>query len=295
MCNRTVVRLYETNCSQADILHLYKPRGDDLWIDGIKIIDNQNNQYLYNTFCSSSLSFPDLPEAQENTTTCSHFNGQKKWSYFCMEGDENCNIANYEEIDIVLPSNLSINEVLLYQFWELWDKKCNLFTNSFIYVPRGLNFTNALKYCQQTFGTSLASIHSVSDAQEAENLGGLCYNDRCWIGLSDMNNEKYRNKSGWIWSDDTSFDYENWGSGEPSQSGNEDCVWIRPDGKWNDVGCDATMHFLCNVPDATTVAPISDTPTASDPNLSSTKSPTFADGGMIFGDFIPSNLIPSNT
>ncbi|MEL6182205.1 MAG: lectin-like protein [Myxococcota bacterium] len=40
--------------------------------------------------------------------------------------------------------------------------------------------------------------------------------------------------------------YTNWGSGEPNNSGNEDCGELRLDtGQWNDKECDTVQPFVC--------------------------------------------------
>jgi len=60
-----------------------------------------------------------------------------------------------------------------------------------------------------------------------------------WLGLTDF-------KEGvWIWSDGSPFAFNNWSGSGPSNSwGNEDCVqWVN--GKWNDINCARTFHFMC--------------------------------------------------
>ena len=62
-----------------------------------------------------------------------------------------------------------------------------------------------------------------------------------------------REKEGeWKWIEDGSFlKFEDWGSGEPNNSGNnEDCMWFwgsadSRSGKWNDARCSTPNMFLC--------------------------------------------------
>jgi hypothetical protein len=39
--------------------------------------------------------------------------------------------------------------------------------------------------------------------------------------------------------------YNNWGSGEPNNSDNEDCTKMLPDGSWVDSGCGDNQRFVC--------------------------------------------------
>lgn len=43
--------------------------------------------------------------------------------------------------------------------------------------------------------------------------------------------------------------YSNWNSGEPNNSGDEDCVHILEDiNKWNDLSCASTNPYICQKP-----------------------------------------------
>lgn len=64
-----------------------------------------------------------------------------------------------------------------------------------------------------------------------------------FTGLNDIDSE-----GNYTWSDNTTFNVSNWRSnaGEPNNyKGNEDCVEIHWDGKWNDNKCDAEFGFIC--------------------------------------------------
>ena len=75
-------------------------------------------------------------------------------------------------------------------------------------------------------GYELASIENTTENEIVtgliENLGNL------WIGGS-------RESGTWSWSDRTSWNFENWNTGEPNNAGgNENCLEITSNGKWND-------------------------------------------------------------
>ncbi|XP_038077197.1 macrophage mannose receptor 1-like [Patiria miniata] len=72
-------------------------------------------------------------------------------------------------------------------------------------------------------------------------------NDRFMLGLSDQGQE---GKFVWVNGDelDQQANNPNWNTGEPNNSGNEDCVTMLPTGKWNDVGCGTSYYFICQRP-----------------------------------------------
>ena len=77
--------------------------------------------------------------------------------------------------------------------------------------------------------------------------------DIYWIGLSDSANEE-----DWMWTDGTQLDsqgYTNWGSGQPDNFDNQDCVLVRIResgkdyyGKWYDRRCSDREKYICEKP-----------------------------------------------
>ena len=88
----------------------------------------------------------------------------------------------------------------------------NSATSSFVYVDQAKSFDDARAYCRANYH-DLASIHSSS---ENAAVAALCPGT-CWIGGSDAAQE-----GTWTWSDGTAWDYENWDSGEPNNSGGDE-------------------------------------------------------------------------
>ena len=70
------------------------------------------------------------------------------------------------------------------------------------------------------------------------NSRGLSYT---WMGGNDVDEE-----GSWKWTDGSPFDFTFWDSGEPNNSGNEDCMHHGWNGKWNDAPCSRTNTFLCS-------------------------------------------------
>merc|ERR1712113_1013979 len=92
-------------------------------------------------------------------------------------------------------------------------------------------------HCENVFHSHLASVHSKFDNDELLNLVG---ESKIWIGLyySTITN-------GWVWTDKSTYDFEDWYPGQPSENG--DCVKnnFQSNG-WDDDDCDELKAFACN-------------------------------------------------
>uniref|UniRef100_A0A3B5A5J2 C-type lectin domain-containing protein n=1 Tax=Stegastes partitus TaxID=144197 RepID=A0A3B5A5J2_9TELE len=65
--------------------------------------------------------------------------------------------------------------------------------------------------------------------------------DRTWLGLSDRKEE-----GKWLWVDGSRVRTAFWQTGEPNNSGNEDCVEIiNGNEKWNDARCSDNVPWIC--------------------------------------------------
>ena len=98
-------------------------------------------------------------------------------------------------------------------------------------------------YCSVVYGTHLASIHSLTDATSVK-LARYTTSYHAWVGLNDADTE-----GTWAWSDGSSYSYTvDWSSGQPDNSGNEDCVCLWTSGYYNDYACATTSlyQFICN-------------------------------------------------
>ena len=134
--------------------------------------------------------------------------------------------------------------------WD--DRECNGNSYAFvcnapqyIAVSQKLTYSNANSYCLSTFGTTLATIFNseMNDiVRYSATAIGISTSENLWIGLSDQNSE-----GNFVWQDGTSLGYTNWNSGEPNNSGNEDCTEMYSTGKWNDKDCSQTRYFVCNL------------------------------------------------
>ena len=63
-----------------------------------------------------------------------------------------------------------------------------------------------------------------------------------WIGLNDINHE-----GRFVWASGSTSRYRNWNGKEPNNLGNEDCVQILTNSKWNDNKCGNGYPYVCEI------------------------------------------------
>nr|XP_020442059.1 macrophage mannose receptor 1-like [Monopterus albus] len=105
----------------------------------------------------------------------------------------------------------------------------------------------AQTFCR-TIGGDLMSIHSMQDL----NNPPLYSSDSAWIGFSLGTNQ------GFVWSDGSPSDFENWGFGEPNNyNDNEHCTEVNFNyrRRWNDRHCDAYNNWICQISKGVTPKP----------------------------------------
>lgn len=73
-----------------------------------------------------------------------------------------------------------------------------------------------------------------------------------WIGLV-QSDAATTPGMGWTWNDATPVVYTHWSPGKPDDADNnesrdEQCADIRPDGTWDDDGCNQALDFFCERP-----------------------------------------------
>ena len=167
-------------------------------------------------------------------------------------------------------------------------------TPRFITVAQYMNFTAAESYCQQQYGTHLATIHTVSDIRESQSACNQIGNwPRCWIGLNSMDNNDewvftsgaYPTESAQDWYELETF----WIEGN--------CIFVSSlwQYQWTKRPCDSINAFLCDSytqnPTTQTSSPTTNEPTI--PTASPSTSPTSLTptSSPIFGCLTTENIV----
>lgn len=121
---------------------------------------------------------------------------------------------------------------------------CEYFEYHYINLPK--SWSDARQYCRDHY-TDLATIENVQDVYRI-----TVSMNQVWIGLSDdpasWRGTMTADSNSWKWSAKGTTSpggYQNWKHGEPNNSGlSRWCVAVNSAGWW-DVGCTASLKFLC--------------------------------------------------
>uniref|UniRef100_A0AAR2JSQ9 C-type lectin domain-containing protein n=1 Tax=Pygocentrus nattereri TaxID=42514 RepID=A0AAR2JSQ9_PYGNA len=132
---------------------------------------------------------------------------------------------------------------LVLLFSALWTLSfCG--TRQFYVVNVNKTWTDAQKYCREKY-TDLATIQSNGNmASIKAYFNGSAGN--FWIGLRQ---KVQQNSTSWIWSDGSNSSYRYWNTGEPNNTGSDNCVVLQGDSayKWNDLNCSWSNQFICHI------------------------------------------------
>jgi hypothetical protein len=113
-----------------------------------------------------------------------------------------------------------------------------LLGGSYFYVTSAMNWTDAKNYCVSQ-GARLANINNSTQNTSLHSL--LDVGSSAWVGANDISSE-----GTWLWHNGGALSYTNWASGEPNNSGGEDCgLMYESTAQWNDAGCSSTYKFVC--------------------------------------------------
>ncbi|KAL6467136.1 hypothetical protein MHYP_G00249400 [Metynnis hypsauchen] len=115
------------------------------------------------------------------------------------------------------------------------------FRSSLYYIALvNKNWYDSRRYCRQK-GADLLIINSRLEQDFLASFLGTNEGIMLWIGLTDSDAE-----GSWKWVDGSALTTKFWRSGEPSNTGEEDCVEFYPDNKmWNDLRCSVKRWFVC--------------------------------------------------
>ena len=118
--------------------------------------------------------------------------------------------------------------------------------HEYLFCAENLSWADSYAECL-SYGYDLVAI---TDAAEDAWVWATAYalvDTDWWIGLNDHSSE-----GSFVWTTGEARSYSNWSPGEPNNSyfdgSAENCVhigWYSPTSSWNDFGCAALNHFIC--------------------------------------------------
>ena len=98
----------------------------------------------------------------------------------------------------------------------------------------------AAKFACKALGSNLTMLNLRVEQQH------LRWGERTWIGLHRHSSDN----SSWLWIDGSQAVNMTFDSNQPVnfKQQSEDCVYMRPSGKWNDLNCNESLSYSCELP-----------------------------------------------
>ncbi|XP_041375320.1 CD209 antigen-like protein C [Gigantopelta aegis] len=107
----------------------------------------------------------------------------------------------------------------------------------YIFHDISLDYSKAEDECRRA-GAVVTTAKSKEERDAILSISSVA--DSIWIGATDQDVEGH-----FRWPDGSALTGSNWNKGEPNNRGNEDCVLMTRDGKWNDYPCTRKNKFVC--------------------------------------------------
>ncbi len=138
--------------------------------------------------------------------------------------------ADGDDGDPGAPGRIGKNSDGLYVYGEHY----------YIFVETQCTWEEAKVKCEEMGG----HLVTIQDADENEFVRGFVGVNSVWIGANDIDTE-----GTYVWITGEEFNYTNWASGEPNNSGGiEDYIMIySSSGLWNDTTATHTAYFVCEI------------------------------------------------
>ena len=116
--------------------------------------------------------------------------------------------------------------------------------NGHPYALLGASDLAAAEAVAQEMGGHLVSITDLSENDWIRTQFGTVsgVSNDFWLGYNDVQSE-----GNFVWSNGEVTNYENWNTGEPNNSGNEDYVQMTATGKWNDTTGSVMGHGIVEI------------------------------------------------
>ena len=143
----------------------------------------------------------------------------------------------------------SSNSSIMVHVYGIFEEEIDNYDLPYYFVDNNnLTWLEADENCMSTYGTHLASIHSLDEMMAAVLVSK---STASWIGLTDGYNEAGTDGSAFEWNDYSGLNYQYWDeeNGEPSDYNiygeQEDCVVIG-NKYWHSVVCSNKYYSLCS-------------------------------------------------
>ena len=118
-------------------------------------------------------------------------------------------------------------------------------SSTYLFCAGSTDWNSANTACR-SYGYELITIDDASEntfaVDEGISRGWTANAWVAWIGLNDQASE-----GSYVWSSGGGSGYTNWNSGEPNNSGNEDCTELYTAYTWNDLPCSYSLQYICEV------------------------------------------------
>ncbi|KAK4312213.1 hypothetical protein Pmani_016336 [Petrolisthes manimaculis] len=134
--------------------------------------------------------------------------------------------------------------------WFLYNDYCYKFISESEELIQ--SWWDSRRMCKE-IGGELASIHTTEENYWMESMIYEMTDSSLWIG-GQANID-----SGYQWSDESVFDFDNWADGEPSNMQDQEAcisIYTHDVGGWNDLNCGDTKGRICKRPHGSTHPPL---------------------------------------
>ncbi len=114
--------------------------------------------------------------------------------------------------------------------------------NAYLFCDTKEKWTDAQEACDDLGYHLLTIDDSAENTWSVDTAISVSTSSYWWFGYNDRSREDT-----WVWEDGSSATYTNWASGEPNDSGGEDCAQLYrfSDYTWNDSKCDSKYYYVC--------------------------------------------------
>ena len=102
----------------------------------------------------------------------------------------------------------------------------------------------------KTLGDTPGHLVTITSAEELDFVSAVMPNERTWIGaFQDKNSPSFSEPDGgWSWVTNEPWDFTNWNTSEPNDSGPEDYAEFGTDYRWNDLAVWNRQNYIIEYP-----------------------------------------------